>query len=71
MDESIQYEILEELKIIKKLLALNLLKDQSQTDRIEFLDSIGIKPKEIAKILGATSNTVSVTLNRIRKGKIK
>jgi len=69
MDETIQKNILHELTIIKRLLAQNLLKEDSQIKQISKLDSIGFHPKEIAEMLGTTSNTVNVALNRIRKGK--
>lgn len=69
MDETIQANILHELRVIKKLLAHNLLTGDSQTKQIGKLDSIGFKPKEIAGILGTTPNTVNVALNRIRKRK--
>lgn len=68
MDETIQKDMLHELRIIKKLLAHNLLTGDSQTKQISKLDSIGFQPKEIAEILGTTSNTVNVALNRMRKG---
>ena len=71
MDETFQRNILHELKIIKGLLAQNLLAGNSQTKQISKLDSIGLQPKEIAEILGTTSNTVNVALNRIRKSKRK
>lgn len=69
MDETIQRGILHELRIIKKLMAHNLLTEDSQTKQISKLNSIGFQPKEIAEILGTTSNTVNVALNRMRKGK--
>jgi DNA-binding NarL/FixJ family response regulator len=59
--------ILEELKIIKKLLAHNLLTGSSQTKHIEKLSTFGFQPKDIAEILGTTANTVNVALSRIRK----
>ena len=71
MDETIEKNILHELKIIKRLLAHNLLTGDSQTKQISKLDSIGLQPKEIAEILGTTSNTVNVALNRLRKSKQK
>lgn len=71
MDETIQKDILQELKIIKKLLAQNLLSGESQTKQISKLNSLGFQPKEIAEILGTTSNTVNVALNRLRKSKKK
>lgn len=71
MDEVTQKDILHELKIIKKLLAQNLLSGSSQTKQISKLNSIGFQPKEIAEILGTTPNTVNVALNRLRKSKKK
>jgi DNA-directed RNA polymerase specialized sigma24 family protein len=71
MDETIPKNILDELRTIKKLLAHNLLTGDTQTKQISELDSIGLQPKEIADILGTTSNTVNVALNRTRKGKSK
>ncbi|MEW5817764.1 MAG: hypothetical protein AB1798_20510 [Spirochaetota bacterium] len=41
MDETIQKNILHELKIIKRLLAHNLLAGNSQTKQISKLDSMG------------------------------
>jgi hypothetical protein len=71
MDENTQKSILHELKIIKKLLAQNLLSGTSQTKHISKLNSVGFQPKEIAEILGTTPNTVNVALNRLRKSKKK
>lgn len=71
MDESTQKSILHELKIIKKLLAQNHLGGVSHMKQISKLNSIGFQPKEIAEILGKTSNTVNVALNRLRKSKKK
>lgn len=64
-------EILNELKKLNKLLVLLLTKDDSQMDKIVLLSNSGFSPKEIADIIGTTSNTVSVSLNRIKKGKKK
>ena len=60
-------KIIEELKDIKKLLALSLTKDQSKVEQIEFLSNVGFEPKEIAEIINTTANTVRVSLSRIRK----
>lgn len=67
MDDATQNNILYELRIIKKLLAHNLLTGNSQTKHISKLDSIGFRPKEIADLLGTTPNTVNVALSRVRK----
>lgn len=71
MDETLQKSMLHELKIIKRILAHNLVAGSNQTNQISKLSSIGFQPKEIAEILGTTSNTVNVALNRLRKPKQK
>ncbi|MBI5933142.1 MAG: hypothetical protein HY867_05500 [Chloroflexi bacterium] len=71
MEGTTQKEILHELKMIKKLLAQNLLTGTTQTNQIKKLNAIGFQPKEIAEILGTTSNTVNVALNRLRKSEKK
>ena len=60
-------KIIEEVKDIKKLLALSLTKDQSKVEQIEFLSNVGFEPKEIAEIINTTANAVRVSLSRIRK----
>jgi DNA-directed RNA polymerase specialized sigma24 family protein len=71
MDKNVEREILHELRIIKRLLAQNLLSGDSQQKRISKLDSLGLQPTEIADTLGTTSNTVNVALSRLRKEKAK
>lgn len=60
-------EILVEIRHITKILALIATKDQPQKDQILTLSNIGFQPKEIAELLGTTSNTVRVTLTALRK----
>lgn len=60
-------EILNEIKKLNKLLVLILMKDFKKNEKILFLNSSGFPPKEIAEILGTTSNSISVTLNRLKK----
>ncbi len=69
MSEDLQKDILQELKIIKKLLAQNILSGETQTKQISKLNSLGFQPKEIAEILGTTPNTVNVALSKLRKSK--
>lgn len=67
--EDIKKELLEELKQIKRLLIMLVIKEQSQKESIKMLSSFGFQPKEIADLIGTTPNTVNVTLSRIRKEK--
>jgi chromosome segregation and condensation protein ScpB len=61
-----------ELKQIKLLLALNLIKDlQTKTEKIVFLSKAGIEIAEIARILETTTNTVSVTVYQSKNPKSK
>ncbi|TGK23331.1 hypothetical protein EHQ05_19295 [Leptospira yasudae] len=62
-------EILEELKTIKRLLATALTEGKKQNQAIEFLNKAGFGQKEIADTIGTTSNTVNVSLARIKKSK--
>lgn len=63
-------EFLAEFRKLNKLLILLFIKDLPQKEKIEFLDKSGYSPKDIADLVGTTSNTVSVTLNKL-KNKIK
>jgi DNA-binding CsgD family transcriptional regulator len=60
-------EILGELGKVKRLLSVIATQGLSQRDRIATLDRVGFGPREIAELLGTTSNTVSVYLSGIRK----
>jgi len=60
-------EILYKLDLLIQLLALNLVSEKKQQNQIMLLSKVGMQPKEIAELLDTTSNTVRVTLSRIRK----
>ena len=60
-------DLTNEIKKMNKLLVLIFTKDMSQTNAISFLSKSGFQPKEIADLLGTTSNTVSVVLNKLKK----
>ena len=67
MDEKQFKEITDRLDKILNVLAITSTKGLTMTERILTLDKCGIKPKEIAEILGTTSNTVSVTISKLKK----
>jgi DNA-directed RNA polymerase specialized sigma24 family protein len=72
MDNPKNEDLLKELRRITKLLVLIATKDQKQKDQIRLLDSMKFQPKEIAELLGTTSNTVNVALHSMRKkGKLE
>jgi hypothetical protein len=60
-------EILDELGKMTKLLCVIATHGLKQSDQIAALARAGLPPKQIAEILGTTSNTVSVYLSAIRK----
>jgi len=66
--EALLTEISNKLSILTRLFTINLVKDiKKQKDQIAVLNEVGFKPKQIADILSTTSNTVSVTLNELKK----
>lgn len=71
MEEKQFVELTEKLDIIIKLLATQTLGEKTGAEAITLLSNFGLQPKEIAQLLGTTSNSVSVTLNRIKNKKVK
>ena len=67
----INLKLLEKINLLIKLTTLNIVKDKDYKEQIELLSSVGVKPKEIADLLGKTPNNVRVTLSQIRKNKGK
>ena len=67
--EEVGYYILERLNVLIKLTALSLLKGMEFKEQVKLLNSIGLKPKEIAEILGKSAVNVRVALHHIRKQK--
>ena len=61
-------EISGKLDVLIHLYATGLVKEiKLQKDQISLLDEVGFTPKQIAGIIGTTSNTVRVALSAIRK----
>jgi DNA-binding CsgD family transcriptional regulator len=62
-------------KLLKVIVAL-LLRGKSEEalnlrERVEFLSEVGLRPAEIAEILGRTSSYVNKELSGIRKARRK
>lgn len=53
---------------IANLLALNLIKGESETEKVLTLTAVGYSPQEIALLLGKQPNTVSVILYKAKQG---
>lgn len=64
--------ILKELKAIKKLLALSLVKNESSiNEQVKMLDRCGFQQKEISDLLQLSYSNVRVILFRDRQTKKK
>lgn len=59
-------EVLSELRKITRLLVLMAVTAETQTANIQVLSKVGFAPREIAELLGTTSNTVNVALSQLR-----
>ena len=60
-------EIADKLDVLIRLTAIGMFEDKTQREKIYLLSMAGLPPKDIADILGTTSNTVSVSLSIMRK----
>lgn len=56
-----------QMERITCLLALLLVKGESQPEKVRTLAAVGFQNTEIARLLGVTPNAVSVALHRIRR----
>jgi DNA-binding NarL/FixJ family response regulator len=67
--EEKQFEALEErLDKITRLLAHSAVKDlQSEQEKVDLLDRLGLRTSEIARYLGKSSQNVSTVLGNLRK----
>ena len=60
-------EILTKLDVLVKLTAAQVVNGKSFQEQVRLLNSVGLKPKEIADILGKSPNHISVALNYLKK----
>jgi len=67
LDDTQFRELLKRLDVVSRLLALNVVGGKKFIEQVRILSSAGLKPKEIAELLGKTSHNVSVQLDRLRK----
>ena len=61
--------LLDKADKILRVLAVLATKGMKQREQIALLNQAGLKPKDIADLLGTTSNTVRVELVALRKAK--
>ena len=59
--------IAEKLDTLIKLVSIAITEGKKQAEQIRMLALAGIKPSQIAEILGTTSNTVNVALSGLRR----
>lgn len=72
MKEHNEDPVVTELKNIKKLLALSLIKDEpSLRKQIKLLNQYGFQQKEISKLLQIPQGTVSSNLARAKQSNTK
>ena len=64
-------EIKTRLDKLIRIVALSSTKGLTSTDSIFMLHQAGFAPKEIADIIGTTSNVVNVRLSEMRKREVK
>jgi len=63
-------EITERLDKLIHIVALSSTRGLTLTERISLLHQAGFSPKEIADILGTTSNVVNVRLSEMRRRRL-
>jgi len=62
-------DLAQQLERATKLIALLLVKGESQPEKMRVLSAAGFANNEIAALLGVTSNTVNVALYKLRAKK--
>jgi DNA-directed RNA polymerase specialized sigma24 family protein len=61
--------ILDKVDKMLRIVAVVATRGMKQRERIALLNQAGLKPKDIAELLGTSSNTVRVELVALRKAK--
>lgn len=64
-------KLLERVDILIKLTAANVIQDKEFREQVKLLNSVGLRPKEIAGILRKTPNNINVTLSLLKKQKAR
>lgn len=63
-----QFEkLMKKIDILIKLTAMNTFGDRNLKEKVQMLSGLGLKPIEIARVLGKSKNYVYVTLSHLRK----
>jgi DNA-directed RNA polymerase specialized sigma24 family protein len=67
MQQSKADEVERKLELLTRLVAIGLVNGKGQQEQIRLLSIAGMKPADIADLLGTTGNTVNVALSVLRK----
>jgi hypothetical protein len=71
-EKELSFKTLEQrIDTLINLIAIDLTEGKELKDQARILSRAGLKPKEIAKLLNTTANSVRVTLTLYGKGKKK
>lgn len=71
MPEPPEQLLLAKVDKILRILVVLATKDMKQREQIALLSQAGLQPRDIADLLGTTSNTVRVELVALRKAEAK
>ena len=67
MQESEGGGLEKKIELLTRLVAIGLVNGKNQQEQIRLLSIAGMKPAEIADLIGTTGNTVNVALSALRK----
>jgi DNA-directed RNA polymerase specialized sigma24 family protein len=67
--DEITKELSRKIDTVIRLLAMEVVRGRDLRDQIKLLDQAGLKPAEIADVLGKTPNSIRVALFGIRKAR--
>lgn len=59
-------QIADQLGVLTRLVAVAVGQGKTQREQIEALSRAGLEPKQIAEIVGSTSNAVSVAIYKMK-----
>ncbi len=68
MPEDTNAELLRKIDILIGMTAVAAIDGRPKGEQIQLLSRAGLAPGEIAKLVGTTANTVSVTLSKLKTG---
>ena len=69
MEKNQSDTIAEKLNVLIKLQGYQVTRGKSSQEQIKILDSIGLKTKDIASILGKTENNIKQVKHQLKKHK--